>query len=250
MNKRSSITIAGNNHRVDCGLVTAEEICELAGNPVGRLYVSRPDDIDIPLDNADLLIVQGGEEFVIGDSPIDDNPLVRVPLRVRFNGSDGIELSKAKFTGLELKRYDEAFPNGRLFAEFDCGPDIEIADDVTIVVLEGNSFIVVPAAEGSGAGDPIDIEQCGRHDRHPPKGQTYRIRIDRQKFVVDKGQIVGEAILALVGKSTDEWALNQKFGGGKRERIEAGDLVDLTRPGVERFETVRRQAQQGHERFP
>ena len=164
-----------------------------------------------------------------------------------FQWSNRHNSTKAKITGLELKQLDKELPQGRLFADIENGPDAELADDKTILVQEGNSFFVIPAAEDATEGSPIDIEECGKHGRPPPKGQQYRIRIDHEKFIVGSGNISGAHILALIDKTPEDWALNQKLKGGKRERIKAGDVVDVARPGVERFETVRRQAQQGCE---
>ena len=118
---------------------------------------------------------------------------------------------------------------------------------MTIVVQDGNSFFVIPSNDGSTHGDPIDIEGCGKHGRRPPKGHKYRIRIDGQKHLVEAEKVTGAEILGLVAKNADEWALNQKLKGGKRERIKPNDVVDISQLGVERFETVRRQAQQGSE---
>ena len=62
---------------------------------------------------------------------------------------------------------------------------------------------------------------------------------------MEGAQISGDVILHLVGKSLGDWSLNQKLRGGKRIKVDAG-IVDLSKPGIERFETVRRQAQQGY----
>ena len=55
----------------------------------------------------------------------------------------------------------------------------------------------------------------------------------------------GTEILRLVGKTYNEWSLNQKFCGGRRMSIKPEDSVDFTQKGIERFETVPKQAQQG-----
>lgn len=76
-------------------------------------------------------------------------------------------------------------------------------------------------------------------------GLRNRVRIDREKYIVEEERITGNQILALADKTPIEWPLNQKLFGGKRERFDAEELVDLSQPGVEWFETVRRLAQRG-----
>ena len=244
---QTSIKIDGNEHNIAGGLVSAQRIYDMAGCEEGRLFVNRADDIDIPISSSEYMIIRGDEAFVSGDSGVENNPPLRKPVQVRFNGREGVTLSKAKVTGRELKDLDSEFPRGRLFADIESGPDAEIQDESVVLVQDGNSFFVIPAAEGANQGDPIDVEECNQNDRPPPKGQKYRIRIDREKYLVEEEKITGAAILVLVNKSPEEWALNQKLKGGKRERIEADDSVNVAQPGIERFETVRRQAQQGRE---
>ena len=244
---KTRIEIDGNEHEVEGGLVSALVVYKLAGCADGHLFVNRSDDIDIPLDSASFIVIRGNETFVTGESSIEDNPLLRNAIPLRFNEAAGPDLPRAKITGRELKALDNEHPQGRLFADIGIGPDVEIADDMRILVQEGNSFFVIPASDGSGVGDPIDVEDCGKHGRPPPKGQKYRITIDREKYLVEEEKISGEQILARAKKTPEEWALNQKLAGGKRERIEADDIVDVSQFGIERFETVRRQAQQGRE---
>ena len=244
---KTNIEIDGTKYEVAAGLVSAQVIYGLVGCEDGRLFLNQQDDIDIPVDSASFLVISGHESFVTGESLIEDNPPLRKAIQLKLNGEPGPSLPKAKITGKELKEFDTEHSAGRLFADIGTGPDAEIADDTKVLVQEGNSFFVIPASDDSGVGDPVDIEDCSRHGRPPPKGQKYRIRIDREKYIVEEEKITGMQILALAEKTPEEWALNQKLGGGKRERIKADDFVDISQPGVERFETVRRQAQQGRE---
>ena len=244
---KTFIEIDGKKHEIAGGLVSAKVIYELAGCAAGRLFVNRSDDMDMPLDSASFVVIQGNEVFITGESQIADNPPLRTAIQVRFNGETDLEIPRAIITGSELKAFDNDHPQGRLFADIDIGSDVEITDEMRILVQEGNAFFVIPAGDGSGVGDPIDIEDCSKHGRSPPKGQKYRIRIDRQKYLVEEEKITGAQILLLADKNSEEWALNQKLSGGKRERIKADDFVDVSQSSVERFETVRRQAQQGRD---
>ena len=245
--KKKKIEIDGKSHEIEGGLISARSIYELAGCADGRLFVGRSDDIDIPVDSASFLIILGDETFVTGESATEDNPQLRNAIQIRFNGKEGPVISRAKVTGRELKAFDDEHLEGRLFAEIDLESDAEIADDMKILVQKKNAFFVIPTGDGLGVGDPIDIEDCSKHGRFPPKGQKYLIKIDQEKYLIEEGKITGAQILAIAGKTPEEWALNQKLSGGERKRIKPDGIVDVWQPRVERFETVRRQAQQGHE---
>ena len=240
------IEIDGRNREIPRGLTAAGELYRLADCGEKRLFLNRRGDIGVPLFPSDHAVVRGGEVFVTGARPEEDNPPLRTPVRPRFNGADGPALAKARMAGNALKALDTEVTPGRLFVDIDGGPDAEITDEMTVLVQDADSFFVIPA-EAVAEPDVIDVEICGKRDRRPPKGYRYRIRIDREKHVVPSAEITGREILTLAGRNSDEWALNQKMPGGRRVRIEVGETIGLARPGVERFETVRRQAQQGHD---
>lgn len=86
--------------------------------------------------------------------------------------------------------------------------------------------------------ETIDIEEFAKAGRPVPHGCRYRIRIDRERFVVDEPCLTGAQILALVDKSPCEFMLSQKLRGGEVRKIGPDDKVDLTKPGVERFMTL------------
>ena len=241
--QHTHIQLDGLKKPVRSGLVPVTDLYDLADCRDKRIFLNREDGIDIPLSRGEYVVIHGGEKFVTGESAIEDNPPLRNEVRPEFNGSRNITLPNAKITGKSLKERDDKFPTGRLFADIKDGVDVEISDDMTIVVQNEDSYFVIPLAADES--DSIDLEECGKNARKPPKGRKYRIRVDGDRHVVDSATITGSEILGLAGKSFDEWSLNQKLHEGKREKIDAGAKVDLTRPGIERFETVRRQAQQG-----
>jgi len=243
MMKRVNIVIDQQEKHLEPGLTSVEDIYGLADCEGERLFLNREDGIDIPLLPGEYLLIHGGEKLLTGKSDLEDNPPLRNEIKPRFN-NDTISLPRAKITGGQLKENDDKFSQGRLFADIEDGVDIEIPDDVTVVVQEKDSYFVIPPAEDTGD-DSVDIEQCGIHERRPPRGHKYRIRIDGEKFTVESTVVAGVDILKLAGKNFDEWTLNQKLHGGRRIKIKTDDDVDLTKPGVERFETVRMQAQQG-----
>ena len=236
------IAVDGKTFQAPSGLTLVSEILNTSAVTGKVLFLSRDDDIDIPLLPEECLVLRGGEVFVTGASCIEDNPPVRNQLKPEFNGSHDLALPYAKITGHDLKSHDDKFPNGRLFVDIADSVDAEIPDEITIVVQDSDSFFVIPPA--SVVDDAIDVEECAHNDRKPPVAEKYRIRIDGEKHIVQESKVSGVAILALVGKSIDDWSLNQKLKGGRRLKID-DDIVDLSKPGIERFETVPKQAQQG-----
>ena len=92
--------------------------------------------------------------------------------------------------------------------------------------------------DASELGEVIDIEEFAKAGRSVPHCQRYRIRIDREQFVVNVPCLTGREILALVDKKPEEYLLSQKFRGGKVEKIGPDEKVDFTTAGVERFMTL------------
>jgi hypothetical protein len=94
--------------------------------------------------------------------------------------------------------------------------------------------------------EQADLEQLAKAGQKPPKAKTYRIRIDDRFFVVSKSTMPGRELLVLAGKTPPEsFILTQKSRGGALRTIELDDIVDFTTPGIERFNTLPRQVQEG-----
>lgn len=87
--------------------------------------------------------------------------------------------------------------------------------------------------------DIIDIEQFAREGRTPPRCARYRIRIDREHFVVLEPCLTGRELLTLAGKCPPErYQVFQKLCGGRLQQIGLDEKADFTRLGVERFVTL------------
>lgn len=84
----------------------------------------------------------------------------------------------------------------------------------------------------------IDVEEYAKEGRQVPPHRRYRIRIDRERFVVCEPCMTGAEILALVDKTPHEYLLSQKRRGGTAEPIKPDQKVDFTEPGIERFMTL------------
>jgi hypothetical protein len=94
--------------------------------------------------------------------------------------------------------------------------------------------------------EEIDLEAYAKDGKKPVKAKRYRIRIDDRYYVVTRQTILGREILLLAEKTPPEsYILTQKSKGGALQTIELDDIVDLTRPGIERFNTLPRQVQEG-----
>ena len=240
---RGDVEFDGRPVTVALGLRRVDALRASLGEQEQDLFLDRPDQAPTPLSSLDHVLLRGGERLTTRGPPARDVPLLSPSIRATLNGRP-MEFQHAKATGLAIKANDSELPHGRLFVESVDGADVEISDDLTIVVQEADVYFVVPPCPDGGA--EIDLEECGKHERRPPRGHKYRIRVDGSKHAVGSATIAGAEILALVGKNDRDWSLNEKLHGGRRARIGPEQEVDLRKLGVERFETVRRQAQQGH----
>lgn len=246
-----TIILNGTETSMEAGLVKATDFYEkLAIDPNAKwLYLERRGDIDIPLLPEDYLVIHGGENIVVGDIDLNigENPPVRQAIHPEFNGKKLEQgLGNAKISGRALQDLDTEVRPNKLFVDLTGQVDAFVGSNFTLVVQNTDSYFTIP-----GDDDVIDLEECSHANRKPPKGQgKYKIKIDGEKYTVVRQVLTGEEILAQVEKGYDEWTLNQKLRGGRRKPIEKESTVDLAQPGIERFETVRKQAQQGFYHLP
>lgn len=85
----------------------------------------------------------------------------------------------------------------------------------------------------------VDLEEYAKSDRKPPRARQYRIRIDKQHYVVDVPEMTGRQLLELAGKRPPEqYKIHQKLRGGQAKQIGLNEKADFTTPGVERFMTL------------
>lgn len=85
----------------------------------------------------------------------------------------------------------------------------------------------------------VDLEEYAKAGKAPPRAKAYRIRIDKQQYVVHVPQLKGSEILALAGKTPDRFKLYQQVrGGGQPQPVKPEQVVDFTEPGIERFKTL------------
>ena len=244
---KTQITLNNDKKEISRGLTKISKFYEMLSldSCSKWLYLDRSGDIDIPLLPDDHIIIHGGEKIVIGNikKEIGENPSIRNPVCFKFNGKvieEGIK--KAKLNEKDICSLDTKLNSVLLFVDLEDIADCLILKNSTLVIQEKDSYFTIPR----GDDDNIDLEECAKNDRKPPKKQkAYKIKIDGKKYIVKKAEMTGVEILELAGKTYTNWSLNQKFHGGRRAPIGSKDSVDFSKKGIERFETVIKQAQQG-----
>lgn len=85
----------------------------------------------------------------------------------------------------------------------------------------------------------VDIEQYTKEGKKIPHAEQYKIRIDKEKYVVDVPEMTGRQLLELAGKKPPEqYGVFQRIKGGQTIKIELDQMVDFRTPGIERFMTL------------
>jgi hypothetical protein len=94
--------------------------------------------------------------------------------------------------------------------------------------------------------DLVDVEAYAKAGRPVPHAKRYRIRINKQHYVVDRPVMTGREILELAGMTpAEQFLLRLKLHGGGAKKIEPDQSVDFRAPGVERFVAQKREVQDG-----
>ncbi len=94
--------------------------------------------------------------------------------------------------------------------------------------------------------EEVDLEIHAKVGKKPPKAKRYRIRVDDRYFVVTQHSMTGREILVLAGKTPPEsYILTEKSKGGTLHTVELDEVEHFTKHGVERFNTLPRQVQEG-----
>ena len=85
----------------------------------------------------------------------------------------------------------------------------------------------------------IDLELYAAEGKKVPKGQKYKIKVDRLKYITEQETMTGREILQLSGKTpVERFQLNQRLRGGKVVKVGYDEIVDFTAPGIEKFMTI------------
>lgn len=78
----------------------------------------------------------------------------------------------------------------------------------------------------------------------PERVKFYLIEVDKDEIRV-QSPIKAKEILIATDLDPCEYHLQQKLKGGKRKKLEPDDIIDLRKAGVERFESVPKEACNG-----
>jgi hypothetical protein len=105
-----------------------------------------------------------------------------------------------------------------------------------VIIKAGDSTVIIVLEELFNRNHP--------HPEHDP-GEIvyYRIKVDGKTFDVKHHSMTGRQLLELVGKTPEKYRLHQ-LGHGQLE-VEANDEVDFRTPGIERFQSVPKHANEG-----
>ena len=133
----------------------------------------------------------------------------------------GNDLHKLAGTSSETHFIRMVIKKGKI----EVGPLIEI--DLTECGIE--RFIILPYKQ-----ETIDLENCFCEGVNPVITYKYLIKINGKKYEVDREEMSREDILNLVGKDPNKHRLRMFTKKGK-EILEQGQIIDLTKCGVERF---------------
>jgi len=91
-----------------------------------------------------------------------------------------------------------------------------------------------------------DLEEYAARGEPPPRCRGYRIRVNRERFVIHEPDPTRETILEKAGLTpVDQWTLRIKMHGGHSKLIQPGERVDLTKPGIEKFKALPRDQTEG-----
>ena len=145
------ILISGKTFSIEPGLVKGSDIYRLGSLEEGEfLYLEQNQEIDIPVELDDFLVIKGNEEFSTakGSPKIEINPCLRVPIELTINGIDikgDQALKRPKVKGIDLKNLDrEANHSQTLFIDIPGLPDEKLGDHQVLILQQGQQFITTP----------------------------------------------------------------------------------------------------------
>ena len=85
----------------------------------------------------------------------------------------------------------------------------------------------------------IDLEEYAQTGKEKSHYNRFRIKIDKEKYVVDVLEMTGSQLLELAGKNPiEQYSIFQKLQGGATEKLEYDEVANFQAPGIERFMTL------------
>ncbi len=150
--KTVSIRIDGVEHTVHPGLIQGHELIQLVSDfsAPAQLLIDLHGEVDIPVASQDYLLVRGGEEFVTGDGcpPIEDNPSLRHPIRIKLNGHEldqGQAFHRPKVTSEDIRMLDpHAQPCDGVVLDLQGLADEVLPPGARLILSRHDEFLTVP----------------------------------------------------------------------------------------------------------
>jgi hypothetical protein len=94
--------------------------------------------------------------------------------------------------------------------------------------------------------DLVDIEEYARAERPVPRAHRYRYRVNKQHLVTKCPELTGRQILEAAGLvPVDQYRLRLKERHGPPVEIGLDQVVNLRKPGIERFVAQKKEVQDG-----
>ena len=119
-------------------------------------------------------------------------------------------------------------------------------DDTAEVIIHEDAHLEAIERDGEIIIDEvIDIEVYVREQKTVPLARAYRIRIDKPYYVVETPKMSGRDILLLAGKKPPEDYVLRQILHGQPVKVDLDAVVDFRTPGVEKFKTMLKTAQDG-----
>ena len=125
-------------------------------------------------------------------------------------------------------------------------PSIPPPGDAAEVIIHETAYVEATELDGEIVIDEvIDIEVYVREQKTVPLARAYRIRIDKPYYVVEVPEMTGRQILELAGKKPPADYVLRQIIHGQPVKLELDEVIDFRTPGIEKFKTMLKTAQDG-----
>lgn len=127
-------------------------------------------------------------------------------------------------------------------------PTLQLADEGEEFVAVVREEQIAEMTESDGeitVDEVIELEVYFREQRRVPLARAYRIRIDKLYYRVDVPTMLARDLLRLADKTPPEKYVLRQIIHGQPVKLELDDVVDFRTPGIEKFKTMLKTAQDG-----
>ena len=84
----------------------------------------------------------------------------------------------------------------------------------------------------------IDLEECSRSGKKPPKAKGYRIKVNGQFCELQTSTPTGQEILIAAGLVEERYTLRIKELGGKLRKVKLDERIDFCALVIEKFKAL------------